>query len=89
MRQTEVTRAVVGSVCSFPTFMQVILWPWLLCVLKVMFKGLVCSQVAKNKCWVPGSLGQAGLLLKIKVASKTQNRHLYYPEMVEHGATRS
>lgn len=39
-----------GFVCSFPTFLRVILRPRLLRMLKVRFKGCVSSQAAKDKC---------------------------------------
>lgn len=65
-----------GFVCSFPTFLQVILLPWLLCTLKVRFKGPVCSQAGKYKCWAPGSLGPAALLLKIKSGKQNPEQAL-------------
>jgi len=66
----------VGFVCSFPTFLQVILQPWLLCMLEVRFKGPVCSQPAKDECWVHDSLGQADLLLKIKSGKQNPEQAL-------------
>lgn len=63
--ETEVTRAGVG-VCLLLPYLPTSNSSTGAVVHKVRLKGSVCSQAAQDKRWLPGSVEQASLLLKIK-----------------------